>query len=239
MNFPTEIVLGERKFPVECEVVGRRNSTVALKNNTVKIKLSRYADRGRQDEILGKFLKWAKRRLEKISWDFVLPVYEDGGRICTNNKIYELYVDVIERRTSTACLVDNVIEVKLSKSLDELDRGRKVMKLVDDLIMKDQLPYLCEVLDDLNQLYFQEEIREIRFKKVKSRFGSCSRKRNINIAFSLLFTPREVFRYVCVHELSHLKEMNHGKRFWDWVELADPNYKESEAWLRNNGFLLG
>ncbi len=239
MNFPNEIFVGERSFPVECEVINKRNSTVALKNNTVRIKLSRFASVGKQGEILEKFLKWAKKKLEKISWDFVLPVYEDGGRICTNNKIYELCIDIESRKNSTARLKDHVIEVKLPEGMAARLREPKVMKLVDDLIMKDQLPYLCEVLDDLNQLYFQEEIREIRFKKVKSRFGSCSRKRNINIAFSLLFTPREVFRYVCVHELSHLKEMNHGKKFWNWVELADPHYMESEKWLRNNGFLLG
>ena len=71
------------------------------------------------------------------------------------------------------------------------------------------------------------------------RFGSCSSKRNINIAYRLLFAPREVFRYVCLHELAHLKEMNHSKRFWSLVAGAMPDYKGHEKWLRDSGFMLG
>ena len=114
-----------------------------------------------------------------------------------------------------------------------------VQDMVEKLIIKDQTNYLENVIDELNQLHFQENYGHVRFKRISSRFGSCSNKGNINIAFRLLFAPKEVFRYVCVHELAHLKEFNHSKRFWNIVREAMPNYKDSEKWLKNNGFLLG
>ena len=63
-------------------------------------------------------------------------------------------------------------------------------------------------------------------------------KRNINLSSRLLFAPRDVLDYVIIHELSHLKEMNHSPRFWKIVENVMPNYLEKERWLTNFGNTL-
>ena len=59
----------------------------------------------------------------------------------------------------------------------------------------------------------------------KTRWGSCSSKKNINLNCKLLFMPENVVRYVMIHELCHTLEMNHSSRFWDLVADCDPNYK--------------
>ena len=69
----------------------------------------------------------------------------------------------------------------------------------------------------------------------KSRWGSCSRTGRIALNFRLVQMPREVSDYVLLHELMHLKEPNHSRRFWRLVEPACPGFRGAERWLKTEG----
>lgn len=75
-------------------------------------------------------------------------------------------------------------------------------------------------------------------KSQKTRWGSCSQQRNLNFNWRLVMAPLPVLDYVVAHELMHLVEPNHSKRFWTLVEGVCPNYKAYRAWLRKNGSRL-
>lgn len=75
----------------------------------------------------------------------------------------------------------------------------------------------------------------ITIRMQKSRWGSCSSKGNLNFNCLLMRTPDEIVDYVVVHELCHLKEMNHSPRFWAEVEKIFPDYKERRKWLKEHG----
>jgi predicted metal-dependent hydrolase len=79
---------------------------------------------------------------------------------------------------------------------------------------------------------------KIAIKDIKTRWGSASYKRNINLNWRLVMAPLNVVDYVVVHELCHLKEMNHSKAFWSHVESILPDYKEYRRWLKENGHKL-
>ena len=66
----------------------------------------------------------------------------------------------------------------------------------------------------------------MRIRKIKYAWGSCSSKKNITINYNLIKYSREAIRYVILHELAHLKYMNHSKDFWALVEKYMPYYKE-------------
>jgi predicted metal-dependent hydrolase len=81
-------------------------------------------------------------------------------------------------------------------------------------------------------------VRRVTIRNQRSRWGSCSRAGAIALNFRLLQMPPEVCDYVLIHELMHLKQQNHGPRFWALVEKACPAYRDAERWLRRHGRAL-
>lgn len=82
------------------------------------------------------------------------------------------------------------------------------------------------------------EISRITIRNQRSRWGSCSARRTISLNWRLIQTPGFVRDYIIVHELMHLREMNHSPRFWQCVKQACPDYEQAEAWLRQHNDLL-
>jgi predicted metal-dependent hydrolase len=72
----------------------------------------------------------------------------------------------------------------------------------------------------------------VAIKNMTSRWGSCSAKRNLNFHYKAVDLPNELLDYLVVHELCHLKEMNHGPRFWALVAQEVPEYRTLRTRLR-------
>ncbi|WP_035293056.1 SprT family zinc-dependent metalloprotease [Clostridium sp. KNHs214] len=79
--------------------------------------------------------------------------------------------------------------------------------------------------------------KKVTVKEVKTLWGSCSSKGNITLNWKLIMAPPYVIDYVVVHELCHLRHMDHSKDFWMEVEKVIPDYKYRRKWLKENGHL--
>ncbi len=90
-------------------------------------------------------------------------------------------------------------------------------------------------VEEVNKHYHFDYAR-ISVKDLKSRWGSCSTKRNLNFHYKLLFLPLDLVDYVVAHELCHLKEMNHSEKFWKLVSTVVPDYKKKRQEI--NTYLL-
>ena len=75
----------------------------------------------------------------------------------------------------------------------------------------------------------------ITVRDTATRWGSCSSARTLSFSWRLIFAPDYVRDYVVAHEAAHLKEMNHGPRFWAHVESLTPHARRARKWLRENG----
>lgn len=84
---------------------------------------------------------------------------------------------------------------------------------------------ILERLEHFNKLY-GFRFNKVFIKDQRSKWGSCSINKNLNFNFKLALIPKECADYIIVHELCHLGEFNHSKRFWKLVEKAVPDYKE-------------
>jgi predicted metal-dependent hydrolase len=81
-------------------------------------------------------------------------------------------------------------------------------------------------------------VRRISVRNQKTRWGSCSRRGTISLNWRLIQTPPFVQEYICLHEIFHLREMNHSARYWQAVERACPDYRQAERWLKEYATLL-
>ncbi|MDB6054227.1 MAG: metal-dependent hydrolase [Verrucomicrobiales bacterium] len=81
-------------------------------------------------------------------------------------------------------------------------------------------------------------VRRVTVRNQKSRWGSCSRRGTVSLNWRLIQTPPSVSDYIILHELMHLRQMNHSARFWMEVSRVCPNYEAAEAWVKRNGSLL-
>ncbi|MDR0469916.1 MAG: M48 family metallopeptidase [Peptococcaceae bacterium] len=72
----------------------------------------------------------------------------------------------------------------------------------------------------------------VKVTSAKTRWGSCSGKNNINFSWRLIMAEADVIDYVVIHELAHIRELNHSPRFWEHVEEALPDYQDRRKKLR-------
>ncbi len=81
-------------------------------------------------------------------------------------------------------------------------------------------------------------VRHVTIREQKTRWGSCSSQHNLNFNWKLILAPPEALEYVVIHELCHLKEMNHSAAFWQEVEKWMPDYAVWRRWLKEHGHEL-
>lgn len=143
---------------------------------------------------------------------------------------------------------DNEIEkmvISKSKWIDEhmlkvqstIDERSKLEKITFEQV-KELADQAVEYIPKRVKYYAEKEnfvYNKITIKNLVSRWGSCSTKGNLNFNCLLMLMPDYVIDYIVVHELCHLREMNHSEKFWAEVEKIMPDYQRAELWLKQNG----
>jgi predicted metal-dependent hydrolase len=131
----------------------------------------------------------------------------------------------------------------VSRELYQIDHQQKIIIL--DAIgpsPAQRLSYLCrkefeKLLPSLIAQHSQAmELfpKKISIRDTRSRWGSCSSTGNISLSWRLIMAPLEVMEYVVIHELAHLKHMDHSSAFWGVVSQHCPNYNQHRHWLKSN-----
>ena len=83
-----------------------------------------------------------------------------------------------------------------------------------------------------NKIY-DFKYNKINIKSQKTRWGSCSKKGNLNFNYKIALLPQYLADYIIVHELCHLVEFNHSRKFWNSVQKLVPNYPEIRRELKS------
>jgi len=86
--------------------------------------------------------------------------------------------------------------------------------------------------------YLDTAPKRLTIRDTASRWGSCSTAKSLSFSWRLILAPPFVLDYVVAHEVAHMKEMNHGPRFWRLVAELVNNPDRAQAWLRDHGSLL-
>ena len=158
-------------------------------------------------------------------------LYYDGAKLPLAGYPYmELRVVVKEGRKGTRIsFTPPTLTVELAEGED---------LLVKDCVLTWYRAYAKDVMKERASYYatLMGVIYErISIKSQKTRWGSCSAKKNLNFNWKLVLMPMEILDYVVVHELAHLKQMNHSPQFWREVEQILPDYRTKREWLVKKG----
>jgi len=78
----------------------------------------------------------------------------------------------------------------------------------------------------------------IRITNARSRWGSCSQVNRLSFSWRIIMSSLTVIDYILIHELVHIREKSHSKRFWTLLESILPDYRKRRLWLKENGHLL-
>jgi len=181
---------------------------------------------------------WAVKKIDKrgVSVQAVNKKnYRDGDLFLMREQEFRIQVKESNRKTFKGLIEGETIciETPAGKSDDLESKAKLISRLMANYFK----PYIIERINFYNEKYFRTEINDVKLKNNRSNWGSCSSKKNLNFSTRLLFAPDHVVDYVIVHEMAHLKEMNHSKKFWAIVENVMPDYKEKEKWLKDYNHL--
>ena len=127
--------------------------------------------------------------------------------------------------------INIIISERVNDKLTDLVIKQKQVKKQLEIFLKQQAEILFK--DRLATISKKTSLipTKVVIKKYKSRWGSCNNRGEVSLNYLLMMTPLFVIDYVIVHELSHLKFLDHSKNFWALVEKNLPQYKIAKQWL--------
>lgn len=227
---PTFITLEGRSIPITVRRHARaRRISLRLSEcrDSIFLTLPRRAKLETGLRFIERHKEWVLKNLKEKQRDFL----EDGAEFTL------LGAPCVLRR----------IEGRGTAHLIQMMDGRQEMRVYGgeafitrrtrDFIKKEFLSY-CTTEASRIAASLDKQVRRVTLRDMRSRWGSCSSRGILTFNWRLAFAPRFVTDYLIAHEVTHLVDMTHGKRFWNHVERLCPQTRQAKAWLKSEGHLL-
>lgn len=209
-----------------------KNIYITIENGEVVIKAPWYTTRNQIQEVVESKRDWIMKKLEEYN---VSPrkakEYEDGEKFQILGESY--YLNIYYKDINNAILnVENEkIEIILPLSYAEEDNTEQIKKMIDKMYYMIAEKEVESAMEKTRKMVGLAP-EEYKIKKIKYAWGTCSSRKVITINQNLMMYSRKAIEYVVLHEICHLKYMNHSKKFWEMVESYMPDYKEAEKELK-------
>ena len=161
----------------------------------------------------------------------------DGEQLFFQGDSFTLRVVEYAGKSTKVVLKGEQFVVHINKLMPEADRKTAIRDKLASFYKRLARAAIVERVD-----YYIAALgvnySSIRIKDQKTRWGSCSKQGNLNFNWRIVMAPSDIIDYVVVHELCHLIQMNHSKKFWHLVESHIPDYRERRRWLKQNSIAL-
>lgn len=221
-------------LPVHIERTRNRSSRAILRDGELFIRLagrlSAKAEREHIEILTRRMAKVHAREAQKHRIDpFRQLLTREKSELiietCTGQRIH---FTVTEGHKTKSMRTEDGWIVTRSPTISENVFHRYLWKLLE-ISMEVET---AKLVREINARTLTVRIRSITLKFMRSRWGSCSHMGNIALSTPLLSTTKEILEYVIIHELAHVREMNHSKRFWAIVGEHYPEYRKQMKALR-------
>ncbi len=194
-------------------------------DGTLRVTIPRGGSRQEAEAFVATHREWAERERLRVAAQYAPVEWHAGDSILFNGQPMVLRVEPGPRG---AWLCIGPQRVRIPDGLADLRRPAEAA--LRRIAARTLIPRLHE-------LAAQHDLRVARvtIRNQRSRWGSCSRRGVIALNFRLVQMPPEVCEYVLLHELMHLRQPNHSRRYWKLVEQVCPAFRDAERWLREEG----
>lgn len=215
---------------IKCQIIRQRikNTYIHIKNSNVIVTTSRSTSNEFLEKLLYEKRTWIEKKLELQRNSKRNINYQNGDIIYVLGKPYTLNIIYGDTKRNFISLDGKNLNCNLNKSINDIDVVKKLIEKYYRYIALQEVPPAMEDLQERTGLH----PLECNIKNLKATWGICSSKKKISINLNLMAYSRHAIEYVCLHELCHLKYMNHSKDFWNMVEYYMPDYKEAKKELR-------
>jgi predicted metal-dependent hydrolase len=211
----------------------RRISISARPFQPLRVTLPVFESYSRAERFLEEKEKWIQKALEKIRKleDQHTVFVEDTPFRTVDHK---LFIRRTNEDKAGVKLEGGKIQVHIPNNSDIFsDENQAIIRLgVQAAWRKEARKYLPVRLIELSQKH-QLPYNRVFIKNNRSRWGSCSQKNNINLSLYLMRLPGHLIDYILLHELAHTLHKNHGRHFWDTLEMICPGAKSLDRELRD------
>jgi len=183
-------------------------------------------------EVVYEYKEWILKSIQRVpsknSFDFV-----SGGVIPFLGMQYPMNLVINESMKNVKfSLNDEVFMVEYNETCNEYEDFIEGLKLFYKYNASKIIDPLFEKWSNTTQFI----PNKVGYRYAKGRWGSCNHINNISINYKLLQFEQKVIEYVVLHELCHIQEKNHSKKFWDLVSYHIPDYKKIESLLKSKLF---
>jgi len=233
------ILIGDKELKYILTRSSRKTIGITIeKNGLVKVTSPLRVSESYIKQLLQKKSAWILKKLVELETRVAkinkAKLFEEGESFNYLGKEFKLKLFRSSNlKKPTIRLVGENLELALPKSF-EPEKIMNALKLwyIEQfkLIIEERVKHYSAIIGVLPQ--------KITIREQKTRWGSCSARGNINLNWKLIMASLEVLDYVVIHELCHMREMNHSKEFWKLVEGVFPQYKKCRVWLKENGDFL-
>ncbi len=178
-------------------------------------------------DILRQKSRWILRHLpsnEPVQLPLFTPEPGQGDKLYFMGRPIEIDIGAAKFPTSSVVLRGNKLLINTGT------RDGAIPAILEKWYREQAATIFAQKADSFQQA-MGLHYRAIFIRGQRTRWGSCSPAGNLTLNWKLLTAPEEIIDYVVVHELSHLRHMNHSRRFWDMVEHYCPNWRRYRKWL--------
>lgn len=215
--------LGYKDKVIEYDVIKSniKHVYIYIKENRVIVKAPKGMPESKINEIVNSKKKWIYEKIDNIRQEN----YQNGDGIEVLGKRYMLCIDFLKGVEPKIQLSNMQAFVVLPLSRKNKDNSQIIKGLVSELYEKIAEREVSMAMVLITRIVGVKP-NKYRVKKLKTAWGTCTSNKNITINSELMRYDRQVIQYVVLHEICHLKYMNHSKEFWNMVEKYMKNYKE-------------
>ncbi len=173
------------------------------------------------EQVFERFRPW----LEQKQRAFLSELVQHPPKKVEYGALFPLFDNDFELKQGNKLIFKNGWEIPATTQKDMVEELRLLYRQAAKLVLGKKL---ADLAASFNLAY-----KSFKVSNAQGRWGSCSKQGNINLNWRLLLLPEKLADYVIIHELAHLKELNHSARFYAVLDTMLPEWKERYCELKN------